>query len=105
MPGVSREWVRSFLRDCGQYGLELALLVIAWVKARRPSKPARYARVSLAGWLIKLQAGELTVEDVRAEVHGRSVPRLAEALRPRGVPGAAGKRGLDDRAAARTRSS
>ena len=45
MPVASREWVRSLLCDCGAYGLELALLVIAWVKARRPDKPTRYARV------------------------------------------------------------
>jgi hypothetical protein len=77
MPSASREWIRSFLRDCSGYGLELALLVIAWVKIRRPSKPTRYARVSLAEWLTKLRAGEMTVEDVRAEVHGQPVLRAS----------------------------
>jgi len=77
MPGVSREWVRSLLRDCGGYGLELALLVVAWIKIQHPKKPTRYARVSLAGWLNRLRAGELTVEDVRVEVHGRSAPRAS----------------------------
>jgi hypothetical protein len=77
IPGASREWVRSLLRDCGGYGLNLALLVLAWVKVRRPDKPARYARSALAGWLNKLRAGELTVEDVRAEVRGRTGPRAS----------------------------
>jgi len=75
IPGASRAWVRSLLRDCGEYGLDLALLVVAWVKMRADKKPSRYARVSLSGWLNKLRAGELTLEDVRAEVHGRSSPR------------------------------
>ena len=74
LPGVSRAWLAGLLRDCGAYGLTLALLVVAWVKARQPGKPARYARVALAGWLNRLRTGSLTLEDVRAEVHGRSGP-------------------------------
>lgn len=77
IPGASREWVRSLLSDCGEYGLDLALLVLAWVKVRRAEKPGRYARVALSGWLNKLRSGELTVEDVRAEVQGRSIPRAS----------------------------
>jgi hypothetical protein len=77
IPGASPEWVRALLRDCRGYGLDLALLVVAWVKVRRPDKPSRYARSALAGWLNKLRAGELTVEDVRAEVQGRSGPRAS----------------------------
>jgi hypothetical protein len=74
IPGASREWLGSLLRDCGGYGLDLALLVLAWVKRRGPTTPTRYARVALSGWLTKLQAGALTLEDVRAEVRGRSGP-------------------------------
>jgi hypothetical protein len=77
IPGASREWLRCLLRDSGGYGLDLALLVVAWVKVRRPDKPSRYARSALAGWLNKLRAGELTVEDVRAEVQGRTGPRAS----------------------------
>lgn len=75
VPGASGAWVSSLLRDCGGYGLELALLVLAWTKARRPDRPARYARTALAGWLNRLEAGELTMADVRAEVQGRPGPR------------------------------
>ena len=71
IPGASRAWLASLLRDCGEHGLDLALLVLAWVKARRAEKPGRYARVALGGWLNKLRSGELTLEDVRAEVEGR----------------------------------
>ena len=71
IPGASRAWVSGLLSDCGEYGLDLALLVVAWVKIRRAEKPARYARVALSGWLNKLQSGVLTLEDVRAEVKGR----------------------------------
>jgi hypothetical protein len=71
IPGASRAWLASLLRDCGGYGLDLALLVLAWVKIRRAEKPGRYARVALGGWLNKLRSGELTLEDVRAEVGGR----------------------------------
>ena len=71
IPGASRAWLSSLLRDCGAYGLDLALLVVAWVKVRRAEKPGRYARVALSGWLNKLRSGELTLEDVRAEVRGR----------------------------------
>lgn len=77
IPGASREWLESLLRDCGGYGLDLALLVVAWVKLRRPTTPTRYARVALSGWLTKLRAGSLTLEDVRAEVRGRSGPSPA----------------------------
>jgi hypothetical protein len=77
IPGASREWVRALLRDCGGYGLDLALLVVAWVKIRRADKPGRYARVALGGWLNQLRAGELTLEDVRAEVQGRTGPRAS----------------------------
>ena len=77
IPDASREWVRSLLRDCGEYGLNLALLVVAWVKIQRAEKPTRYARVALGGWLNQLRSGELTLEDVRGEVHGRSGPRAA----------------------------
>ena len=72
IPGASRAWLASLLRDCGGYGLDLALLVLAWVKIRRAEKPSRYARVALSGWLNKLRSGELTLEDVRAEVQGRT---------------------------------
>lgn len=72
IPGASREWLAALLRDCGAYGLELALLVVAWVKVQRPEKPRRYAEVALKGWLTKLRSGELTLEDVRAEVRGGS---------------------------------
>ena len=75
IPDASRAWVRSLLRDCGEYGLNLALLVVAWVKIQRAEKPTRYARVALAGWLNQLRSGELTLEDVRGEVHGRPGPR------------------------------
>jgi hypothetical protein len=75
IPEASGAWVSSLLRDCGGYGLELALLVLAWVKARRPDRPGRYARTALSGWLNRLRAGELTMADVQAEVHGRPVPR------------------------------
>ena len=75
IPDASREWVRSLLRDCGEYGLNLALLVVAWVKIQRAEKPTRYARVALGGWLNQLRSGELTLEDVRGEVHGRTGPR------------------------------
>src|SRR5262249_35709938 len=77
IPGASREWVRSLLRGCGGYGLDLALLVAAWVKIQRPIKPARYARVALAEWLTKLRADELTLEDVRAEIRCRSGSRAS----------------------------
>jgi hypothetical protein len=77
IPGASPEWVRALLRDSGGYGLDLAMLVVAWVKVRRPDKPGRYARVALGGWLNQLRAGELTLEDVRAEVQGRSGPRAS----------------------------
>lgn len=72
IPDASRAWVRSLLADCGEYGLKLALLVVAWVKIQRAAKPGRYARVALSGWLNKLRDGVLTLEDVRTEVHGRS---------------------------------
>lgn len=75
IPGASREWAQSLLRDCGGYGLDLALLVLSWVKLQRPTKPTRYARVALSSWLTRLQAGAMTLEDVRAEVQGRSGPR------------------------------
>jgi hypothetical protein len=75
IPGASRAWLSSLLRDCGGYGLDLALLVVAWVKIRRAEKPTRYARVALGGWLNKLRAGVLTLEDVRAEVKGRAGTR------------------------------
>lgn len=75
VPGASGAWVSSLLRDCGGYGLELALLVLAWVKARRPDRPGRYARAALSGWLNRLRAGELTMADVRAEVQGPPGPR------------------------------
>jgi hypothetical protein len=77
IPGASRECARGLLRGCGEYGLDLALLVMAWVKLKRPDKPARYARVALGGWLTKLRGGELTLEDVRAEVEGRTGPRAS----------------------------
>lgn len=77
IPGASREWARGLLRDCGEYGLSLALLVLAWVKAQGPEKPTRYARVALSNWLTRLRAGELTLEDVRTEVHGRTGPRAS----------------------------
>jgi hypothetical protein len=77
IPGASREWLSGLLRDCGGYGLDLALLVVAWVKIQRPAKPARYARVATSNWLTKLRAGELTLADVRAEVQGRSGPRAS----------------------------
>jgi hypothetical protein len=77
IPGASRECTRGLLRACGEYGLDLALLVMAWVKLKRPDKPARYARVALGGWLTKLRGGELTLEDVRAEVQGRTGPRAS----------------------------
>jgi hypothetical protein len=77
LPGASREWARGLLRDCGEYGLSLALLVLAWVKARGPEKPTRYAHVSLSNWLTRLRAGSLTLEDVRAEVYGRTGPRAS----------------------------
>ena len=72
IPEASQQWVRSFLRDCGEYGLDLALLVVAWVRIQRAEKPSRYARVSLSGWLNQLRAGEKTLEDVQAEVRGRA---------------------------------
>jgi hypothetical protein len=72
VPGASREWVEGLLRGCGVHGLELALRVLAWVKRRRPERPERYAWTALSGWLNRLRAGELTLEDVRAEVHGRA---------------------------------
>ncbi len=72
VPGASREWVSGLLRGCGPHGLELALLVLAWVKRRRPERPERYAWTAMSGWLNRLKAGELTLEDVRAEVHGRA---------------------------------
>jgi DprA winged helix domain len=75
IPDASWAWVRSLLRDCGSYGLDLALLVVAWVKIQRAEKPRRYARVALGGWLNQLRSGELTLEDVRGEVHGRTGPR------------------------------
>ena len=71
VPGASREWVSGLLRGCGPHGVELALLVLAWVKRRRPERPERYAWTAMSGWLNRLKAGELTLEDVRAEVHGR----------------------------------
>jgi hypothetical protein len=77
IPGASRECAGSLLRSCGEYGLDLALLVMAWVKLKRPDKPARYARVALGGWLTKLRGGELTLEDVRGEVHGRTGQRAS----------------------------
>ena len=95
IPDASRAWVRSLLRDCGEYGLNLALLVVAWVKIQRAEKPTRYARVALAGWLNQLRSGELTLEDVRGEVHGRPGPRAGvAAVRPGGVPGTDGELGL-----------
>ena len=75
IPGASRAWLSSLLRDCGGYGVDLALLVVAWVKIRRAEKPGRYARVALGGWLNQLRTGELTLEDVRSEVRGRSGAR------------------------------
>lgn len=85
IPDVSREWVRSLLADCGSYGLDLALLVVAWVKIQRAEKPGRYARVALSGWLNKLRDGVLTLEDVRTEVHGRWAPERCRgrSTRPR----------------------
>jgi hypothetical protein len=77
IPGASREWVGSLLRDCGGHGLDLALLVVAWVKLQRPAKPARYARVALSNWWTQLQSGAMTLEDVRAEVQGRSGSRAS----------------------------
>jgi DNA-binding Lrp family transcriptional regulator len=77
MPEASATWLANLLHDCDTYGLELALLVVAWVKVRRPDKPTRYARVALAGWLNKLRAGAMTLEDVRVEVQGRSGPRAS----------------------------
>ena len=74
LPGASREWLAGLLRDCGAYGLDLALLVMAWVKLRRPQKPARYAGVALSGWLSKLRSGAMTLEDVRSEVKGGTGP-------------------------------
>jgi hypothetical protein len=71
IPGASRGWLAGLLHDCGAYGLDLALLVVAWVKIRRPEKPTRYAQVALAGWLNKLRSGAMTLEDVRSEVRGR----------------------------------
>lgn len=81
IPGASREWLESLLRDCGGYGADLALLVLEWVKRQAPKAPTRYARVALSGWLTKLQAGVLTLEDVRSEIRGRSGP-LPAAGRP-----------------------
>jgi hypothetical protein len=75
IPEASQQWVRSFLRDCGEYGLDLALLVVAWVRIQRAEKPSRYARVALSGWLNQLRAGEKTLEDVQAEVRGRAGTR------------------------------
>ena len=77
IPGASRAWLASLLSDCGEYGLDLALLVVAWVKVRRAEKPGRYARVALEAWLNKLRSGVLTVEDVRAEVQGRTSPQAS----------------------------
>ena len=77
IPGVSQEWVRSLLRDCGSYGLDLALLVMAWVKIRADQAPIQYARVALGGWLKQLRAGEKTLEDVRCEVQGRPGSRAS----------------------------
>lgn len=81
IPGASREWLESLLRDCGDYGPDLALLVLEWVKRQAPKAPTRYARVALSGWLMKLEARVLTLEDVRSEVRGRSGP-LPAAGRP-----------------------
>jgi hypothetical protein len=74
IPGASREWLASLLRDCGEYGPDLALLIVAWVKTRSPQKPTRYARVALSGWLTRLRAGAMTLEDIRAELKGGSGP-------------------------------
>jgi hypothetical protein len=68
IPAAGPGWLRWLLASCGEYGLDLALLVIAWVKVRRPRQPLRYAAVALCGWLGKLRQGMLTLDDVRAEV-------------------------------------
>ena len=91
MPDVSREWLRGFLAACGRHGLELALLVVAWVKvrsehpetAKRPRNPRAFAMSALVGtkeipgWRIKLDSRETTFDDIRAEI--RASPQ-AKAL-------------------------
>ena len=87
IPGASPEWLRGLLSDCGQHGLALALLAIAWVKARlehpkpnmRPTSPRGYAKSAVngslgkPGWRSRLDSGQTTLTDIAAEV--RASPR------------------------------
>lgn len=77
MPDASPGWLAGLLRDCGEYGLELALLVLAWVKIQAPRKPARYAYTALLAWLNKLRARSIDMAGVHVDVFGPAVSRAS----------------------------
>jgi hypothetical protein len=85
IPEANRQWVRHLVGECGRYGVALALLILAWVKARlehrdpekRPSNPRQYALAAARSWYRQLADGIATFASIQAEI--RASPRCQGA--------------------------
>jgi hypothetical protein len=101
IPGTGREWIRNLLVECGRYGVELALLLIARLKLRlrRRGSPVHDPRAYVMGTLLgkglmgldglrwKLDNEKTTLKEFRDEVHGEAGPRASPGLAPMVDPG------------------